>query len=110
MEANQPMAANAGYTTVDVKSFGSKFGTKAEIYRFLTVEAGIFLPDYHTVTAWHMKDLCSGEKTVSTPGSLTRPALLRMSLRCGQAGGPLLHPATSEIYASSLSTGCTATS
>ena len=60
------MQANAGYTTVDVKTFGSKFGTKMELYRFLTVEAGIFLPPHQCITAWHMKDLCSGEKTVST--------------------------------------------
>ena len=89
------MQAAAQFTTVDVKTFGSKFGTKVEIYRFLTVEAGIFLPDYHTVTAWHMKDLCSGEKTVSTPSSLIRPAPLRMSLRRVLAGDPLLHPVTS---------------
>lgn len=56
---------------MNVSNFGAKFGTKGEIYRFLTVEAGIFLPSYQTVTIWHMKDLCSGEKTVSSSFSST---------------------------------------
>ena len=46
-------------------SFGAKFGTKGEIYRFLTTEALIYLPSYDQVTIWHMKDLTSNEKTVS---------------------------------------------
>ena len=44
---------------------GARFGTKGEIYRFLTVEARVYLPDFRTVTIWHMKDLTSGDKSVS---------------------------------------------
>ena len=51
--------------TMNVKNFCAKFGTKGEIYRFLTVEAGIYLPPFQTVTIWHMKDLVAGDKTVS---------------------------------------------
>ena len=50
-----------------VSNFGAKFGTKGEVFRFLTVEAKVFLPDFRTVTIWHMKDLASGEKSVSAP-------------------------------------------
>ena len=50
---------------MNVKNFAAKFATKGEIYRFLTVEAKVYLPDYRTVTIWHMKDLASGEKNVS---------------------------------------------
>ena len=35
-----------GTVTMDVKSFGAKFGTKAECYRFLSTEVGIYLPHY----------------------------------------------------------------
>ena len=65
MQENQQMQPNAEPVTMDVKNFSAKFGTKGEIYRFLTVEAGVFLPAYQTVTIWHMKDLASGDKTVS---------------------------------------------
>ena len=60
------MATNAEAAMTDVKTFGAKFGTKAEIYRFLTVEASLYLPPYETITIWHMRDLASGDKTVST--------------------------------------------
>ena len=50
MTDNQQMDAAATTTTMDVKSFGAKFGTKGEIYRFLTVEAGIYLPHYQTIS------------------------------------------------------------
>jgi hypothetical protein len=45
-------------------SFGAKFNTKGEIWRFLTVEAKVYLPSYATVTIWFMKELASGEKKV----------------------------------------------
>ena len=33
-----------------------------EIYRFLSSEAGIYLPPAHTVNIWHLKDLCSNKR------------------------------------------------
>jgi len=50
---------------VDQKTFSAKFSTKGEVYRFLATEAMIFLPNYQTVTIWHLKDLASGTKKVS---------------------------------------------
>ena len=60
------MAKSANTTAIPVSTWAAKFGTKGEIYRFLTVEVCIYLSPYDTVTIWHMKDLASGEKTVST--------------------------------------------
>ena len=50
---------------VDQKVFSAKYSTKGEVYRFLTVEACIYLCPYENVTIWHIKDLAAGEKTVS---------------------------------------------
>ena len=55
----------SNFQTVNVATFGARFGTKGEIYRFLTVEARVYLPDFRAVTIWHMKDLTSGDKSVS---------------------------------------------
>ena len=52
--------------SVLASSFGAKFSTKGEVWRFLTCEAKVFLPPYGTVTIWHMKDLASGVKKVTT--------------------------------------------
>ena len=65
MMDNNNKVPDAKPATMNVTTFASKFGTKGEIYRFLTVEAGVYLPHYQTVTIWHMKDLASGDKTVS---------------------------------------------
>ena len=65
MEGAQNNMNDDATRVMNVKSFAAKFATKGEIYRFLTVEAKVYLPDYRTVTIWHMKDLASGEKNVS---------------------------------------------
>ena len=62
---DEQLDINQETKTMNVSNFAAKFGTKGEIYRFLTVEVGIYLPPYQTVTIWHMKDLASGDKTVS---------------------------------------------
>ena len=64
MEGVQNNMNNDDTRVMNVKNFAAKFATKGEIYRFLTVEAKVYLPDYRTVTIWHMKDLASGDKNV----------------------------------------------
>ena len=61
-------SATNPFAKIDVlaSSFSAKFGTKGEIYRFLTTEARVYLPPYQQVNIWHMKDLSSGAKTVSS--------------------------------------------
>ena len=58
------MVLEAKPSTMALSTFASKFATKGEIYRFLTVEASIYICPYETVTIWHMKDLAAGVKKV----------------------------------------------
>ena len=51
---------------VDVNLFNAKFASKGEVYRFLATECSVYLPPYQTVTIWHLKDLASSNKTVSS--------------------------------------------
>lgn len=65
MSENQQMQLGLQTQRINLKEFAAKFATKGEIYRFLAVEAKVYLPDYRTVTIWHMKELTSGLKIVS---------------------------------------------
>ena len=46
------------------KTFSAKFRSKKEVWTFLTVEVGAYLPPYENVTIYHLKDLISGAKKV----------------------------------------------
>ena len=63
MESNN----NAGQAGKQYPSqlFGSRFKSKRDCHRFLSVEVGAYLPTYETVTIYHMRDLISGAKKVS---------------------------------------------
>ena len=50
------------YASVNPASFGAKFSSKREVYRFLTSEALIYLPPYETVTVFHMRDIVAGKR------------------------------------------------
>jgi hypothetical protein len=47
---------------LDAAAFGSKFQSKREVYRFLTLECGVYLPSYETVTIFHMRDMVAGKR------------------------------------------------
>ena len=49
-------------TSVNAASFGAKYSSKREVYRFLTSEARVYLPSYDTVTIFHMRDLVAGRR------------------------------------------------
>ena len=83
MDSSQAAHKAAKPQNMTVSNFGAKFGTKGEVYRFLTVEAKVYLPDFRTVTIWHMKDLASGTKQVSN-GVSSSPSVAHL-LRGGQA-------------------------
>jgi len=51
---------------IDQKIFSAKYSTKGEVFRFLATEAMIYLPSFDTVTIWHLKELASGTKKVSS--------------------------------------------
>ena len=46
------------------KTFSAKFRSKKEVWVFLTVEVGAYLPSYENVTIYHMRDLVSGTKKI----------------------------------------------
>ena len=48
------------------KTFSAKFRSKKEVWNFLTIEVGAYLPPYENVTIYHLKDLISGLKKVRT--------------------------------------------
>ena len=66
----QPGQVNVQPTTMTLSSFAAKWGSKGEIYRFLTVEACVYLCPYENITCWHMRDICSGEKQRKSANSL----------------------------------------
>ena len=59
---------------ITAASYGSRFKSKKDVFGFLTVEVGAFLPSYHTVSIYFLKgkypflfespcaDLISGQK------------------------------------------------
>jgi hypothetical protein len=47
---------------VNVNEFRAKFKSKLECYNFLSIQCECYLPDYETVTIYHLKDLISGKK------------------------------------------------
>ena len=47
---------------INAKTFASKFKSKAECWNFLAYEFDAYLPAYHCVTVWHLKDLLSGKR------------------------------------------------
>ena len=46
------------------KTFSAKFRSKREVWSFLTVDVGAYLPPYENVTIYHMRDLVAGTKKI----------------------------------------------
>ena len=42
---------------VNPSSFGAKYQSKREVYRFLTHDCGLFLSSYESMTIFHLRDL-----------------------------------------------------
>ena len=51
-----------GNITVNAESFGAKYQTKREIWRFLSYECGVYLSSYDTMTIFHLKDLAANRR------------------------------------------------
>ena len=62
MEQEEQINQAEPNATVNAASFGAKFSSKREVYRFLVTEAGVYLPTYETVTVFHMRDLVAGRR------------------------------------------------
>ena len=49
---------------VPAQSFGAKFASKREVWRFLSCECGAYLSSYETMTIFHMRDLVANKRTL----------------------------------------------
>ena len=65
--SNQNQQLSAPAVKISAKEFGSKYKSKYEVYRFLTVDAHCYLSPYQTVSIYFLKDICSGAKKCKIP-------------------------------------------
>ena len=61
-QSQNPAPPRPQTMSINAASFGAKYASKREIYRFLTSEAHIYLPTYETVTIFHMRDIVAGRR------------------------------------------------
>ena len=47
---------------VSVKLFSAKYNSKREVYNFLAVDVGVYLPHFDQITIYFLKDLAHGKK------------------------------------------------
>ena len=64
-QINAQQQRGQGAVNINSAAFASKFKSKREIWTFLTVDVGAFLPSYEHCTIYHLKDIISGKKKVS---------------------------------------------
>jgi len=48
---------------INPQSFGAKYKSKREIYRFLTSDSNIYLPGYDSVSIFHMRDIVANKRS-----------------------------------------------
>jgi hypothetical protein len=51
-----------GNVHISAAEFAAKYKSKREIYTFLTVDAGAYMPPYDTVTIYFLKEIINGAK------------------------------------------------
>ena len=49
-------------TEITTKEFSSKYESKREVYHFVAVDCGFYVPEYDCVTIYFLKDIMTGEK------------------------------------------------
>ena len=47
---------------ISAKLFSAKYNSKREVYNFLAVDVGVYLPHFDQVTIYFLKDLANGKK------------------------------------------------
>ena len=63
---------------VNVNSFAAKFKSKREVYTFLTIDAGAYLPSHEAVTIYFLKDLMTGKKKCKCHIVITQLAVVHV--------------------------------
>ena len=51
---------------IPVKLFSAKYKSKRELWNFLAIECGTYLPAYDVVNIYFLRDLCNSKKVVSS--------------------------------------------
>ena len=58
---NQPLQ-RPPRTELTTKEFSAKYESKREVYNFVAVDCGFYVPDYDQVTIYFLKDIMTGKK------------------------------------------------
>ena len=53
---------DTGKQRISTATFSAKFRSKSEVFQFLTIDVGAFLPPKECVTTYFLKDLVMGRK------------------------------------------------
>ena len=59
---NQQIQQAPQRVEVSAKGFAAKYSSKREVYNFLAVDVGVYLPHFDQVTIYFLKDLCTGNR------------------------------------------------
>ena len=52
---------------VSAKGFAAKYSSKREVYNFLAVDVGVYLPHFDQITIYFLRDLTHGKKKRKYP-------------------------------------------
>ena len=77
MEHNQHQIGEL--EAVNVNAFAAKFKSKREIYSFLTIDAGAYLPSHEVLTIYFLKDLVRGKKKCKYKSAITQRAVVHVN-------------------------------
>ena len=58
---NQQIQQAPQRVEVSAKLFAAKYNSKREVYNFLAVDVGVYLPHFDLVTIYFLKDLAPGK-------------------------------------------------
>lgn len=47
---------------ISTKEFAAKYKSKREVFNFLSVDMGVYVPPYEQVSIYHLKDLLTSKK------------------------------------------------
>jgi len=62
---------------VSAKGFAAKYSSKREVYNFLAVDVGVYLPHFDQITIYFLRDLTHGKKKRKYPITpMARPGVI----------------------------------
>ena len=64
---NQQIQQAPQRVEVSAKGFAAKYSSKREVYNFLAVDVGVYLPHFDQITIYFLRDLTHGKKKRKCP-------------------------------------------